>query len=115
MKTNLSTGQVDPDPFPSEKAIRDYAYHLFEQSGRAPGHDLDHWLEAEACLRANIPQHAAHARLRLFQNRTPALPMALQAPHDARPGVLRSGAAQRKRAGRPHPSESGFGQKAPAR
>lgn len=46
-----------------EDVIRDYAQHLYEQSGRIPGRDLDNWLEAKACLEANIPREHAHKRL----------------------------------------------------
>jgi hypothetical protein len=38
---------------PSESDIRDYAYHLFEQGDRAPGHELAHWFEASDFLNAN--------------------------------------------------------------
>jgi hypothetical protein len=48
---------------PSEDEIRDYAFHLYEQSGRQPGHDVENWLEAKACLEANVPRPHAHARL----------------------------------------------------
>lgn len=48
---------------PSEELIRDYAAHLFEQSGRVPGRDLDNWFEAKACLEACIPRHQSHQRL----------------------------------------------------
>ena len=48
---------------PIEGEIRDYAYHLFEQNGRMLGHDLENWLEAEACLKAHIPAHRSHMRL----------------------------------------------------
>lgn len=37
---------------PSEDAVRDYAYHLYEQGGCAPGHDVENWLEATHCLKA---------------------------------------------------------------
>jgi hypothetical protein len=47
----------------TEEDIRDYAYHLYVQSGCAPGRDLDHWLEAKACLSACIPKARSHARL----------------------------------------------------
>ena len=47
----------------SEDEIRDYAFHLYEQSGRQPGHDVENWLEAKSCLEANIPRQHAHARL----------------------------------------------------
>lgn len=48
---------------PDEELVRDYARHLYEQSGRIPGRDLDNWLEAKACIAANIPRHHAHTRL----------------------------------------------------
>ena len=48
---------------PTEGEISDYAFHLYEQSHCAPGHDLDNWLEATACLNANIPAHRSGARL----------------------------------------------------
>lgn len=47
----------------SEADIRAYAYHLYEQSGRIPGRDLENWLEARACLLANIPARHSHTRL----------------------------------------------------
>jgi hypothetical protein len=47
----------------TEDDIRDYAYHLFVQSGCIPGRDLDHWLEAKACLSACIPKAKSHTRL----------------------------------------------------
>lgn len=50
-------------PAPRESDIRDYAYHLYQQSDRAPGRDLDNWLEASACLQANIPAHQSATRL----------------------------------------------------
>lgn len=51
-----------PPPI-SEDAIRAYAEHLFEQSGRIPNRDLDNWLEAKACLEANLPREDSHVRL----------------------------------------------------
>ena len=48
---------------PTENDIRDYAYHLYQQGSCAPGHDVDNWLEATACLKANIPAHCSHSRL----------------------------------------------------
>ena len=46
-----------------EDEIRDYAYHLYEQSGCLPHHDLENWLEAKACLEANVRKQPAHGRL----------------------------------------------------
>lgn len=40
---------------PGDDAIREYAYHLYQQSNCAPGQDLHNWLEATACLKAAIP------------------------------------------------------------
>ena len=51
---------------PNEDEIRDYAYHLYDQSGFAAGRDLDNWLEAKACLSSGIPK--SESPLRLHQN-----------------------------------------------
>lgn len=62
-------------PTLAEDTVRDYAYHLYVQSGRIPGRDLDNWLEAEACICANIPKERAHVRLhRHTRTETPAKP-----------------------------------------
>ena len=51
-------------PFPhSEAEIRDYAYHLYDQSGYVAGRDLDNWLEAKACLSTGVPKSESHIRL----------------------------------------------------
>ena len=50
----------------SEKEISDYAYHLYEQSNRIIGRDLENWMEAKACLAASIPAHASYMRLQYF-------------------------------------------------
>ena len=50
-------------PAPTEDEIRAFAHHLYQQSDRGAGHDLAHWLEAEACLKARIPKHLSHAPL----------------------------------------------------
>ena len=55
-------------PEPSEAEISDYAFHLYEQSRCAPGHDLENWLEASACLKANIPTHRSGSRLHWHVN-----------------------------------------------
>jgi hypothetical protein len=54
---------------PGDDEIRDYAYHLYQQNGCVPGHDLENWLEAKACLEANIPQ--SHTRARMHRHRHP--------------------------------------------
>jgi len=61
MKNNPTLPPIRPEP--SDKDIREYAYHLYEQSSCVPGHDLDNWFEATACLKANIPVHHSHSRL----------------------------------------------------
>lgn len=55
-------------PEPSENDIREYAYHLYLQSRCEPDHDVDHWLEATACLKANIPTHRSGTRLHQHVN-----------------------------------------------
>ena len=50
-------------PQPSEGEIRDYANHLYVQRGSLNGHDCDDWLEAEACLGANIPKESSRTRM----------------------------------------------------
>ena len=50
-------------PASSEAEIRDYANHLFVQRGSVHGHDYDDWLEAEACLNANIPKESSRTRM----------------------------------------------------
>jgi len=50
-------------PQPREDEIRDYANHLYIQRGSLNGHDRDDWLEAEACLRANIPKESSRTRM----------------------------------------------------
>jgi hypothetical protein len=50
-------------PQPSEGEIRDYANHLYTQRGSVNGHDGDDWLEAEVCLRANIPKESSRTRM----------------------------------------------------
>lgn len=51
-----------PQP-PSEDEIRTYANHLYRQRGSVDGHEHDDWLEAEACLAANIPKESSRTRI----------------------------------------------------
>jgi hypothetical protein len=53
----------------NEVEIRLYAQHLFEQTGCVPGRDLDHWLEAKACLEAGIAAEYSHMRLYRYLQR----------------------------------------------
>ncbi len=48
---------------PSEDEIRTYANHLYLQRGSVDGHEQDDWLEAEACLAANIPKESSRTRI----------------------------------------------------
>jgi hypothetical protein len=50
-------------PKASEDEIRDYANHLYVQRGAVNGHDRDDWLEAEACLNAQIPKESSRTRM----------------------------------------------------
>jgi len=67
MKMKIPTNPTLRDS--SEENIRDYAYHLYVQSGCIPGRDSDNWFEAEACIRANIPKAESHTRLRRHTHR----------------------------------------------
>lgn len=43
---------TDPRSTPTHEQIAARAYEIFIERGRPQGRDLDHWLEAEAQLRA---------------------------------------------------------------
>lgn len=51
MKPKSSTlAQTSDEPtvvIPIEQQVKQRAYELYEQRGRADGHDLDDWLQAE--------------------------------------------------------------------
>jgi hypothetical protein len=66
MKNKLKSPKVRAEP--SDEDIRGYAYHLYAQSSRTDGHDIDNWLEAKACLRANIPSDGSRTRLHRHLN-----------------------------------------------
>ena len=66
MKNKSACPPVLPEP--SENDIRAYAYHLYLQGRCEPNHDVDHWLEATACLKANIPAHRSGLRLHQHVN-----------------------------------------------
>jgi hypothetical protein len=55
--------QAPPALPPTEDAIRDYAFHLYEQGGHSHGHDVDYWQEAKACILANIPKESTRIRM----------------------------------------------------
>lgn len=44
-----------PDGLAREARVREAAYYLYENSGRQPGRELDHWLAAEAEVAAGAP------------------------------------------------------------
>lgn len=68
MKNNPTLPHTTQEP--NEGEIRDYAFHLYEQSQCAPGHDLENWLEATACLKASIPTHQSNSRLHWHVNQS---------------------------------------------
>ena len=76
MKTKSSPSAMPFEPI-SEDDIRDYAYHLYTQSGCTPGRDLDNWLEARACLGECIPPSQSHLRLHRHTHETSAVPAAV--------------------------------------
>ena len=48
---------------PSDSAIAQRAYELYEERGREPGRDQDDWLQAERELRARPDEAAALSQL----------------------------------------------------
>lgn len=70
MKKN-SPGSAPARTVVTDAEIRDYAHHLFGLSGCIPGRDLDNWLEAKACLKANIPKPLTHLRLHRHRHPVP--------------------------------------------
>ena len=63
MNPNTPTSPRETQPAFTDEDIRDYAFHLYQQSGSVPGRDLENWLEAKACLEANIPKDQSQSRL----------------------------------------------------
>jgi hypothetical protein len=45
-----------------EGLVREKAYEIYEQRGREPGHEVDHWLEAEREL-TDVQRHARRTML----------------------------------------------------
>jgi hypothetical protein len=68
-----STLSPAPVQEPGEDIVREYAYHLYEQGNYAPGHEIDNWLEATACLKAHIPAHSSHRWLHQHPSEAPSL------------------------------------------
>lgn len=58
-------------PVLNEDDISAYAAHLFEQSGRIPNRDIENWLEAQACLAANLARGAGARRTQARPRRRP--------------------------------------------
>jgi hypothetical protein len=61
---DLNQGGIDFTPSPDEVARR--AYFSYVNQGSLPGHDVQHWLEAEAHLLAERNLTRVHG----FHNRT---------------------------------------------
>jgi hypothetical protein len=61
---DLNQGGIDFTPSPDEVARR--AYFSYVNQGSRPGHDVQHWLEAEADLLAERNLTRVHG----FHNRT---------------------------------------------
>ena len=61
---DLNQNEIDFTPAPDEVARR--AYFSYENQGSLPGHDVQHWLKAEAELIAERKLTRVHG----FHNRT---------------------------------------------
>jgi Protein of unknown function (DUF2934) len=55
---NQSESREDTARIPSNEDVARRAYELFQACGGEPGHDLDHWLEAERELSQTSPNEA---------------------------------------------------------
>jgi hypothetical protein len=64
MAAVLSQNEINFTPSPDEVARR--AYFSYENQGSLPGHDVQHWLKAEAELIAERNRTRVHG----FHNRT---------------------------------------------
>ncbi len=62
--TGLNSSELDFSPSPDEVARR--AYFCYENQGSLPGHDVQHWLKAEADLISERNQTRVHG----FHNHT---------------------------------------------
>ena len=49
-------GQKEPGLDDPQACIAHRAYELYEQEGCCPGHDLDHWLQAERQILGGDPK-----------------------------------------------------------
>jgi hypothetical protein len=62
----MAKQMTDQNTSPTHQQISQRAYEIFIERGQPQGHDLDHWLEAEAQLRA--PTQASGATIRTTQS-----------------------------------------------
>lgn len=46
----------------TDDRVREFAFQLYEQSGRTPGRDLENWLEAAALLTERVVAHRSNRR-----------------------------------------------------
>ena len=59
---------TDSSSAPTHEQIAARAYEIFVERGRPEGRDLDHWLEAEAQLRAAMQANGGTAAVRATQS-----------------------------------------------
>jgi hypothetical protein len=50
-----------PSPITDDR-VREFAFQLYEQSGRTPGRDLENWLEAAALLTERVVARESNRR-----------------------------------------------------
>lgn len=50
-----------PSPVTDDR-VREFAFQIYEQSGRTPGRDLENWLEAAALLTERVVAHRSNRR-----------------------------------------------------
>jgi hypothetical protein len=64
----MAKQMTDSTSAPTHEQIAARAYEIFVERGRPQGRDLDHWLEAEAQLRASIHANGGTAAIRANQS-----------------------------------------------
>jgi hypothetical protein len=72
---------------PSRDDVARRAYELFQARGNEPGHDLEHWLEAERELSRTAEDEGTGSRVELDAIESAELPPAEATSHHARRDV----------------------------
>lgn len=84
----MADGKID------DEAIAARAYQIYEREGRADGRDLEHWLQAEAELRAERQNQGQSRAQPGSQASQPTSPRSARLQQESQEGAGRPSAAQ---------------------